>query len=43
MIASTPAIETDNPISPVYAAKVREFQSVSDKLKQLMKSKEIGR
>src|SRR5689334_17002353 len=34
--------EQGDPISPVYAAKLREIQSVYDELKQLMKSEEIG-
>jgi len=31
-----------DPISPVYAAKLREIQSVYNELKQLMKPEEIG-
>lgn len=34
--------EQDDPISPVYAAKLREIQSVYNELKQLMKPEEIG-
>src|SRR5919201_7167126 len=34
--------EQGDPISPVYAAKLRETQSVYAKLKQLMKPEEIG-
>ena len=34
--------EAGDPISPVYAAKLREIQSVYNELKQLMKSEEIG-
>jgi len=34
--------EADDPISPVYAAKLREIQSVFNELKQLMKPEEIG-
>jgi len=34
--------EAGDPISPVYAAKVREIQSVFNELKQLMKPEEIG-
>ena len=34
--------EAGDPISPVYAAKLREIQSVFNKLKQLMKPEEIG-
>ncbi|SRR5260370_170539 len=34
--------EAGDPISPVYAAKLREIQSVYNELKQLMKPKEIG-
>ena len=34
--------EQGDPISPVYAAKLREIQSVYNELKQLMKSEEIG-
>ena len=34
--------EQGHPISPVYAAKLREIQSVYDELKQLMKPEEIG-
>ena len=45
MNASNRAIvnwEGGNPISPVYAAKLREIQSVYNELKQLMKPAEIG-
>jgi hypothetical protein len=34
--------EAGDPISPVYAAKQREIQSVYNELKQLMKQEEIG-
>ena len=34
--------ERGDPISPVYAAKLREIQSVYNELKQLMKPGEIG-
>jgi DNA-binding transcriptional regulator YiaG len=34
--------EAGAPISPVYAAKLREIQSVYNELKQLMKPEEIG-
>ena len=34
--------EQGDPISPVYAAKLREIQSVYNELKQLMKPSEIG-
>lgn len=34
--------EAGDPISPVYAAKVREIQSVYNELKQMMKPEEIG-
>jgi transcriptional regulator with XRE-family HTH domain len=34
--------ETGDPMSPVYAAKLREIQSVYNELKQLMKPEEIG-
>lgn len=34
--------EADDPISPVYASKLREIQSVYNELKQLMKPEEIG-
>ena len=34
--------EQGNPISPVYAAKLREIQSIYSELKQLMKPEEIG-
>jgi len=34
--------EGGDPISPVYAAKLREIQSVYNELKQLMKPEEIG-
>ena len=34
--------ESGDPISPVYAAKLRELQSLFDELKQLMKPEEIG-
>ena len=34
--------EQGDPISPVYAAKFREIQSVYNELKQLMKPEEIG-
>ena len=34
--------EQGNPISPVYAAKLREIQSVYNELKQVMKREEIG-
>ena len=34
--------EGGDPISPVYAAKLREIQSVFNELKQLMKPEEIG-
>ena len=34
--------EAGDPISPVYAAKLREIQSVFNELKQLMKAEEIG-
>jgi DNA-binding transcriptional regulator YiaG len=34
--------EAGDPISPVYAAKLREIQSVYNELKQLMKPAEIG-
>ena len=34
--------EAGDPISPVYAAKLREIQSVYNELKQLMKPEEIG-
>ena len=45
MTASDRAIvnwEQGDPISPVYAAKLREIQSVYNELKQLMKPEEIG-
>ena len=45
MNASDSAIvnwEQGDPISPVYAAKLREIQSVYNELKQLMKPEEIG-
>lgn len=45
MSASDRAIvnwEQGDPISPVYAAKLREIQSVYNELKQLMKPEEIG-
>jgi DNA-binding transcriptional regulator YiaG len=35
--------EQGEPISTVYAARLRELQSVYDELKKLMKPKEIGR
>jgi len=34
--------EAGDPISPVYAAKLREIQSVCNELKQLMKPEGIG-
>jgi transcriptional regulator with XRE-family HTH domain len=34
--------ERGDPISPVYAAKLREIQTIYNELKQLMKSEEIG-
>jgi DNA-binding transcriptional regulator YiaG len=34
--------DAGDPISPVYAAKLREIQSVYNELKQLMKPEEIG-
>jgi DNA-binding transcriptional regulator YiaG len=34
--------EAGDPMSPVYAAKLREIQSVFNELKQLMKPNEIG-
>jgi transcriptional regulator with XRE-family HTH domain len=34
--------ESGDPISPVYAAKMRELESLYNELKQLMKPKEIG-
>ena len=34
--------EQGDPISPVYAAKLREIKSVCDELKRLMKPEEIG-
>jgi DNA-binding transcriptional regulator YiaG len=34
--------EAGDPISPVYAAKLREIQSVYNELKQLMKLEQIG-
>lgn len=34
--------EAGDPISPVYASKLREIQSVYNELKQLMKPEEIG-
>src|SRR6185503_1694770 len=34
--------EQGDPISPVYAAKLREMQSIYNELKQLMKPEEIG-
>ena len=34
--------EAGDPISPVYAAKLREIQSIFNELKQLMKPEEIG-
>ena len=34
--------EAGNPMSPVYAAKLREIQGVCHELKQLMKPEEIG-
>ena len=34
--------ESGDPISPVYAAKMREIQSLCNELKQLMKPEEIG-
>jgi hypothetical protein len=34
--------EAGDPISPVYAAKLREIQSVYQELKQLMKPEQIG-
>src|SRR6266487_4659490 len=34
--------EQGDPVSPVYAAKLREIQSVYNELKQLMKPEEIG-
>ena len=34
--------EEGDPISPVYAAKLREIQSICNELKQLMKPEEIG-
>jgi DNA-binding transcriptional regulator YiaG len=34
--------ESGDPISPVYAAKLREIQSVYNELKQLMKPDKIG-
>ena len=34
--------ESGDPISPVYAAKLREIESLYHELKQLMKPKEIG-
>ena len=34
--------EAGDPISPVYAAKLRDIQSVYNELKQLMKPEEIG-
>ena len=35
--------EQGEPISPVYAARLRELQTVFDELKELMKPQEIGR
>ena len=35
--------EQGEPISAVYASKLRELQSVYDELKELMKPKEVGR
>jgi len=35
--------EQGEPISPVYAARLRELQSIFDELKELMKPQEIGR
>ncbi len=34
--------ENGDPISPVYAAKLREIRGVFDELNQLMKPEEIG-
>jgi DNA-binding transcriptional regulator YiaG len=34
--------EAGDPMSPVYAAKLREIESVCNELKQLMKPEEIG-
>ena len=34
--------EAGDPISPVYASKLREIQSIYNQLKQLMKPEEIG-
>lgn len=34
--------ESGDPMSPVYAAKMREIESLYQELKQLMKPKEIG-
>ena len=34
--------EQGDPMSPVYAAKLREIQSIYNELKQLMKPQEIG-
>src|SRR5437879_868731 len=34
--------EAGNPMSSVYAAKLREMQSIYNELKQLMKPEEIG-
>ena len=34
--------ESGDPISPVYASKMREMESLYSELKQLMKPKEIG-
>jgi transcriptional regulator with XRE-family HTH domain len=34
--------ESGDPISPVYAAKIREIESLYSELRQLMKPKEIG-
>ena len=34
--------EGGEPVSPVYAAKLREIQAVCNELKQLMKPEEIG-
>src|SRR6266446_1578786 len=34
--------ESGDPISPVYAAKLREIQSVYNELRQFMKSEQIG-
>ena len=35
--------EQDEPISAIYAARLRELQTIYDELKELMKPREIGR